>query len=303
VDRRINTLLGAAAALVLISLACAHPRRGGDPGREPGQFPSSWYAGGKDCTGEPPFRVYGYNDDLFILRQAACTNFEKPFLYLLFGNERALLLDTGAGHVDVATPVDTLIRWWLARTRRSSIDLVVAHSHAHGDHVAGDSQFVGRLHTTVVGRDTASVRAFFRVRQWPADSGVIDLGGRVIDVLPIPGHQAASIALYDRRTGVMLTGDTFYPGRLYVRDTAAFARSIARLAEFARRHQVTVLLGAHVENSTMPFEDYPEGTVDQPAEHPLPLGTTQLFELDSTVRAMRGRMTRTRLRDVTIWPL
>ena len=100
-----------------------------------------------------------------------------------------------------------------------------------------------------------------------------------------------------------MTGDTFYPGRLYVRDTAAFATSVARLAEFVRHHRVTHLLGAHVENTRTPFRDYPQGTVDQPDEHELDLGHAQLFELDSVVRVMRGRMTRTVLRDLTVWPL
>src|SRR6185436_6841261 len=129
--------------------------------------------------------------------------------------------------------------------------------------------------------DTASVRAFFGVRQWPTDLGSIDLGDRVLDVIPIPGHQPASIALYDRRTGVLLTGDTFYPGRLYVRDTAAFATSVARLAAFARSHPIRHILGTHIENSSTPFVDYPVGTVDHPKEHGLDLTTANLFELDS----------------------
>ena len=124
-----------------------------------------------------------------------------------------------------------------------------------------------------------------------------------MDVLPIPGHQPASIAVYDRRTGILLTGDTFYPGRLYVRDTAAFATSVNRLADFVRHHEVSHLLGAHVENARTPFRDYPQGTVDQPDEHDLDLGRAQLFELDSVVQVMRGRMTRTVLKDLTVWPL
>ena len=270
---------------------------------QPGQLPASWYAGGRDCGGTTEFRVHAYNDGFFILRQAACTNFEKPFLYLIFGQERALLLDTGAGRVDVATPIDTLIKAWLLRHKRASIQLIVAHSHAHGDHVAGDSQFVGRAGTMVVGRDTASVRQFFGIARWPQDRGVYDLGGRVLDVLPIPGHQPASIAVYDRLTGVLLTGDTFYPGRLYVRDTAAFAESIARLVEFSRDHAVVHYLGAHIENRRTPGLDYPMGTVDQPDEHDLDLGRDQLLELDSVVRSMRGRMVRTVRPDFTVWPL
>jgi hydroxyacylglutathione hydrolase len=297
--------LGPVAIFAAASLGCAARTSEGVPSStfEAGQLATSWYAGGVDCGNAPQIRVQRYNVNFFILRQAACTNFEKPFLYLIFGHDRALLFDTGAGHVDVATPVDTLIREWLGRNHLQSITLVVAHSHAHGDHVAGDSQFVHRPNTAVVGRDTAAVRAFFGIARWPADSGVIDLGGRVLDVLPIPGHQPASIALYDRRTGILLTGDTFYPGRLYVRDTAAFGQSVHRLAEFVRQHQVTHLLGAHIENTRSPFRDYPQGTVDQPDEHDLDLGRAQLFELDSVVRVMRGRMTRTVRRDFSVWPL
>ena len=294
----------AACLTVITAAACVHRSRSANT-IEPGILPATFYAGGADCAGVPQFRVHAYNPDFFILRQAACTNYEKPFLYLLFGQERALLLDTGAGKVEVATVVDTLVRHWLSQHKQSnaSLGLVVAHSHAHGDHVAGDSQFVGRPATTIVGRDSASVRAFFGVPRWPNEQGSIDLGGRVIDVIPIPGHQPASIALYDRRTGVMLTGDTFYPGRLYVRDTAAFAASISRLTTFVKSHEVVHLLGAHIEQMRTPYRDYPVGTIDQPDEHALSLDRAGLFELDSVVTAMRGRIVRTALRDVTVWPV
>ncbi len=283
------------------AVACALASRRGD-GLEGGQLAASWYAGGVSCVNTPRFRVHAYNETFIILRQAACTNYEKPFLYLIVGSERALLLDTGAGGVDVVTPIDSLIRDRMARADKASLPLVVAHSHAHGDHVAGDTLFARRPNTVVVGRDTASVRAFFGINRWPMDTGTIDLGGRVLDVIPIPGHQPASIAVYDRRTGILLTGDTFYPGRLYVRDTAAFATSVHRLAEFVQRHEVTHMLGAHVENTSTPFRDYPIGTVDQPSEHGLDLGKTQLIQLDSVVQSMRGHMTRAVLRDLTVWP-
>ncbi|HEY7568490.1 MAG TPA: hypothetical protein VH762_13005, partial [Gemmatimonadaceae bacterium] len=154
---------------VVTLLACAQSTQS-SPRVQPGELPASWYAGGAECKDTAPFRVHAYNSDFFILRQAACTNFKKPFIYLIFGRERALLLDTGAGSVDLATPIDTLMRNRLARTGGGqSIELIVAHSHAHGDHVANDSQFVGKPRTRVVARDTASVRWFFGVKDWPED--------------------------------------------------------------------------------------------------------------------------------------
>jgi glyoxylase-like metal-dependent hydrolase (beta-lactamase superfamily II) len=73
---------------------------------------------------------------------------------------------------------------------------------------------------------------FFGIKNWPEDAGAIDLGGRVIDVIPIPGHDQLGVALYDRQTGVLLTGDSLYPGRLYIPDFAAFTSSTERLVAF-----------------------------------------------------------------------
>lgn len=268
-----------------------------------GTFPASWYAGGADCGDRPHFQVHAYNADLYILRQAACTSFEKPFLYLIFGDERALLLDTGAGNAELVTTVNGIISAWLGDRGRESIELIVAHSHGHDDHVAGDAQFAGRPRTTIVGRELASVQEFFAVRQWPDDIVQYDLGARVLDVIPIPGHEPSSIALYDRRTALLLTGDTVYPGRLYVRDPVNFARSIRRLVDFTRDRPVAYILGTHIENTRTPFCDYPEGTVDQPNEHPLELTRSHLVELDTVLERMRGRVEPTVLSDLTISPV
>lgn len=293
-------------AVVAACVACARPAASPSVSSsatlQPGTMPANWYAGGRDCTGRADFNVQAYNDGLFILRQAACKHYEKPFLYLIVGAERALLIDTGAGHVDVLAPIDSLVRAAARRRGVATLQLIVAHSHAHGDHVAGDTQFVGRANTVLVGRDSAAVRAFFGIKNWPQDAGTIDLGHRVLDIVAIPGHQPASIAVYDRLTGVLLTGDTFYPGRLYVRDTAAYAQSVSRLLRFANAHPISHFLGAHVENSRAPGVDYPVGTVDQPSEHDLDMTHAQLVELDSVVQAIRGRFVRTIRRDFTVWP-
>jgi hypothetical protein len=45
---------------------------------------------------EPKFQVHPYDPHTYLLRQSKTVSYEAPFLYLLFGNERALLLDTGA---------------------------------------------------------------------------------------------------------------------------------------------------------------------------------------------------------------
>lgn len=66
-----------------------------------------WIHGAPDCalSADPPLQVYAYDKDTYILRQSKCTHFEAPFLYLLFGTEKALLIDTGAGGVPVRSVV------------------------------------------------------------------------------------------------------------------------------------------------------------------------------------------------------
>src|ERR1700749_2255530 len=100
---------------------------------------------------EPQMQVQRYAADTFVIRQSVKTNFEAPFLYLLFGKDRALLLDTGAGGLKIRPTVDAAIDQWLAEHHRTSIPLVVAHSHSHGDHRAGDAEFKDRPDTVVVG--------------------------------------------------------------------------------------------------------------------------------------------------------
>ncbi|MBT7126159.1 MAG: MBL fold metallo-hydrolase [Gemmatimonadales bacterium] len=47
-----------------------------------------------------------------------------------------------------------------------------------------------------------------------SEGDVIDLGDRAFEVLHLPGHSPGSIGLLDRRSGVLLSGDTIYDGPL-----------------------------------------------------------------------------------------
>ena len=119
-------------------------------GVQTGALPRSWQPSGPQCPAKPQFQVHEYNQDLYILRESGCSNYEKPFLYLLYGNDKALLLDTGAGQTDVAHVVKEQLEQWLRRNNRQTVSLIVAHTHGHSDHVSGDEQLKGLPYTTVV---------------------------------------------------------------------------------------------------------------------------------------------------------
>jgi len=261
----------------------------GDASTQPGTFPGVWIFGGPSCGFEPPIQVHWYNADLCILRQSLCTNFEAPFMYLFFGDNKVLLQDTGAGGIQIKTKVFELITAWAtAKGLPSNPPLVVTHSHGHGDHAAGDSQFIGQPGVTVVGLSQTAVKNFFGIVTWPTQIVQYDLGNRIIDVIPIPGHQSAHIALYDRRTGLLLTGDTLYPGRLYISDKPAYKLSIQRMIDFVAGKPVCHVLGTHIEMTNVPTVDYAFGVTHHPNEHPLRLGKEHLMELDAALDAMGG---------------
>ncbi|WP_425490450.1 MBL fold metallo-hydrolase [Novosphingobium hassiacum] len=236
---------------------------------------------------EPATQVQALDADTFVIRQSVRTNFEAPFLYLLFGRDKALLIDTGAEGGRVRPTVDRLISEWLADHKRTSIPLLVAHSHSHGDHVAGDSAFKDRPDTTVVGHKPADVAGAFGIAKWPDQIAAFDLGGRKLGIIPTPGHQAAAIMVYDPRLKILLSGDTLYPGRLYVPvnfmdDNRA---SVARLTAFAATHPIRAALGAHIEMTRAPGKDYGHEAPTHPDEHRLELPASQIAELREGLKA------------------
>ncbi|MBK3562870.1 MBL fold metallo-hydrolase [Streptomyces sp. MBT62] len=253
---------------------------------------------------DPDIQVHAYNEHSYILRQNKAVHYEAPFLFLLFGNERVMLVDTGATESPEWFPlrrtIDGLIDDWLSRNPRQDYTLLVLHSHAHGDHIAGDAQFADRPQTVVVPADRAGSWPFFGFDRDPEGVARIDLGGRIVDCLATPGHHETAVTYHDPHTGWLLTGDTLYPGRLYVNDWPAFTRTAERLVDFAAARRVTHVLGCHIEMTRTPGVDYPVRTTYQPDEAPLPLTTDHLRELRQATRELNDQPGRHAYRDFIV---
>ncbi|MDB5395836.1 MAG: beta-lactamase-like protein [Rhodospirillales bacterium] len=275
---------GTALAALTAALALA-----GDPALAQSSHPifkEKWIAGTKNP--EPEMQVQRVDADTFVIRQSVETNAEAPFLYLLFGTDRVLLEDTGAGGLMVKPTIDKVIAGWLAEKGRKSIPLVVAHSHSHGDHIAGDGEFAGDPNVTVVGLKPEDVAAFFKIKSWPTDIVAFDLGGRILNIIPTPGHEPAAIMIYDPKTRWLLSGDSLYPGRLYVKlgQFHTFRDSIDRVASFTKPLKVSWLMGTHIEMTTRPGEDYPIHTASHPNERALELPYSRLSDLQNSLDHM-----------------
>jgi glyoxylase-like metal-dependent hydrolase (beta-lactamase superfamily II) len=211
------------------------------------------------------FEVYRIRPDVYAIYEPH--QFEEVISYLIVGPHRALLLDTGLGVAGIRDVV----------TQLTTLPVTVLNSHTHFDHTGGNAEFSDILNedtpfsrknaegqSNVYSRDAlapericgslpAGVRPdAYAIRPWKVsrrihDGEHIDLGGRDLEIIFTPGHTPDSLSLLDRANGLLFTGDTFYPGPIYLftpeTDFGAYARSVSRVAKLTP--QLKLLLPAH----------------------------------------------------------
>ena len=201
-------------------------------------------------AGDGWFEVYRITPRVIAIYEPG--QFEEVISFLIIGDDRALLFDSGLGIGDIRGGVAGL----------TDHELVLLNSHTHYDHVGGNYQF-----DTIWGVDTPFSRARARgldndavvdavsegwiwkplpvdfdsnayvSRPWTVDSFVsdgmqIDLGGISLEVVATPGHAPDCISLLDRHNRMLFTGDTFYLAALY---THIEGSNLADYTKTARR--------------------------------------------------------------------
>ncbi len=238
------------------------------------------------------FEVYRISDGIFAIYEPG--QFEEVISFLITGEDRALLFDTGLGIGDIRSVVDQL----------TDLEIIVLNSHTHYDHIGGNHQFEtiyamdteftrkraadGRPHETVAEfvsegwiwkplPDGFSKDEYhshpFAISRFVAEGDTIDVGGRRLEILEMPGHAPDSICLIDRENRLLFTGDTFYLAPLYTHiegsDFEDYARSAARLAGLAGEidiaitsHNVPIVDGSYMIALGLAFEQIKAGTVE-----------------------------------------
>jgi hydroxyacylglutathione hydrolase len=267
-----------------------------------------WIHGQQNCAlnKQPAIDVLKLSESTYIFRQNKCTHYEAPFIYLLLGKQKALLFDTGATadteHFPLSQLVIQTVKQFQAKFQLAPIELIVAHSHSHSDHYAGDGQFRALAKSHVIKPNLQSVVEFFNFKDWPNSNSNFDLGDRMLTVIPIPGHQQESIAIYDSESQFVLSGDTFYPGRLYIRDWNQFSNSIEQLTNLSLSKEIIGFLGAHIEMGEE-GSDFPVGATYQPNEVDLLLSTHELMELHSIIKQLGDSPSIMQVGDVILYPV
>jgi hydroxyacylglutathione hydrolase len=176
--------------------------------------------------------------------------------YLVSGNRRSLLFDTGPGVRDISRVVRAL----------TPLPVTALASHLHFDHTGNLHRFdriamADLPELRECDRDGVFMasddryRGFregmvwtpLKVSRWLPIGSTIDLGGRVLEIVHTPGHSPDSISLFDAEGGLLFAADYVYLGNLYAQipgaDLAAYLDTANRL--LPRLGEGTRILGAH----------------------------------------------------------
>jgi hydroxyacylglutathione hydrolase len=255
----------------------------------PGSMDVHWNEGSPDCAKnpQPPLQVHRYNAQTFVLRENLCSTFEAPFMYLLIGATKALLIDTGDVAGSNQMPLAKTVMNLLPGDGSMKLPLLVVHTHRHLDHRAGDVQFTHLANVQVVGFDIESVRRYYNFTDWPNGLAEINLGDRTVDVIPTPGHNETEVSFYDRNTGLFFSGDFLMPGRLLIDDTKADLASAVRAATFVKDRPVSFVLGGHIEKDAR-GNLFPWESQYHPHEHVLQLTKEDLLALPAAIGSFNG---------------
>ncbi len=199
------------------------------------------------------FDVNEVEPGIFIIEEPLHAECVKSFL--IVGSERAALIDTGMGVGDIAAVVRDL----------TDKPVTVLLSHAHWDHIGGNSGFDDILIHPAEADDLTAGYPNERLRRWfapeqlsgPLPDGVsvetldippsaatgflnegdiVDLGDRQLEVWHLPGHSPGGLVFIDRANGVLFSTDLAYQGHLYAYrgpDLAIYRASLDRLATLA----------------------------------------------------------------------
>ena len=242
----------------------------------PGNLRFTWIHGSVSAKANTDVRiqVHRYNEHTYILRQNPAIHWEAPFMYLLMGNERAVLLDTGATEEEEFFPlretVDKVLRRWSSAQNVEMPELLVMPLGSDQSQTAALAQFANRPYTTVIAPGSGERASLVTQQQ-------LDLGGRVLSVIPTPGLDASSITLYDHWSDLLLTGNAFYPGRLVIRDFQAYRNSLNSLVQLMYEESVSYVFGGRIEMTNRPGLDHRLRSNYRPGEHSLQL-EPQLLE-------------------------
>lgn len=162
-------------------------------------------------------------------------------MYLLEGKYRALLIDTGWGSGNLRAYVEKL----------TSKPITVALTHGHLDHAGGCGEWESVcMHPGAEADLKTCRRSPFDLSKLPhsdyehvlmKDRAIIDLGGRMVELIDISAHSNGSLAFMDHKNGYLFVGDELESAQVLMYDAAAESGVPFDLDQRLRTHHANML--------------------------------------------------------------
>ena len=145
--------------------------------------------------------------------------------FLLCGDEKAALVDTGMNVPEARSIAEGL----------TELPLILINTHADRDHISGNGAFDEILMSPAEEenyREGGGNGTIVPVR----NGDVIDLGGRPLRIIDLPGHTPGSIAILDEKYRVLISGDSIQDGNIFMfgkfRNIETYIESLKNLANW-----------------------------------------------------------------------
>ncbi|MEZ5931204.1 MAG: MBL fold metallo-hydrolase [Alphaproteobacteria bacterium] len=209
------------------------------------------------------YETLRFTDDVTLIHEPWILPFYRCNIWHARGRDRDLLFDSGLGHFSLRAHVPLV----------TEKPLIAVASHTHFDHIGCHHEFPDRAVHSAEAEIIADPRneltladkyatdemflrppagwdaAGYCIKPAPArclDHGdIVDLGDRAFEVVHTPGHSPGGLGLFERKTGIFLSGDIVYDGPLiddaYHSDVEVYADTLERL----RALPVTLIHGGH----------------------------------------------------------
>jgi glyoxylase-like metal-dependent hydrolase (beta-lactamase superfamily II) len=164
-------------------------------------------------------------------------------LYIVEGNDRALLIDAGT----YIPGLDKIV----AKITSKPVTMIL--THAHGDHVGGVGPFaevyMNAGDMTIVPHNMPNYTGQIKYLN---DGEVIDLGGREIEVIFTPGHTAGSTTFFDKAKHYGFSGDAFGSTNLLVFINLSTEMYTAeRIEEYMKKNDIHFLFPGHYSGDNL----------------------------------------------------
>lgn len=162
-------------------------------------------------------------------------------LYIVEGDDRAVLIDTGTSIPGLDKIVGSI----------TSKPYDVVLTHVHPDHAGSCGNFE---EIWICKADEASLSAmapdFDGKVNYLQEGQVLDLGGRTLEVLFTPGHTAGSVTFMDRNNHYGFSGDSFGNGNLLLgTDFSTMSSTCSKTLEWMQSNDIYYLFNGHFMGS------------------------------------------------------